>query len=175
MFLKRSLPEQSSLKEFYAWIKLRLSKQWEFRKKEFTLILCYGYVVKLSDINWTNDSKGFCYCRLLDPKHLVRRYCVQLYYLHTSNLADNFDPYNGAITADDTWFFFPTIKEALGYKLAWVDLKEPTTWANVLDEAEKHALKSSIVVNGNRSIVSYMSDVKDVLLLRDLKNRLLLH
>ncbi|XP_074379572.1 uncharacterized protein LOC141720834 [Apium graveolens] len=90
-------------------------------------------------------------------------------------LVDNFDAYYGAIANDDTLFTFRTNKDAPRYKLVRVDLKQPTTWTDVLDEAEKDVLESAIAVNGNQIIVSYMSDVKDVLQLRDLKTGTLLH
>lgn len=90
-------------------------------------------------------------------------------------LVDNFDAYYGAIANDDTLFTFRTNKDAPRYKLVRVDLKQPTTWTDVLDEAEKDVLESAIAVNRNQIIVSYMSDVKDVLQLRDLKTGMLLH
>ncbi|KAK1388533.1 Prolyl endopeptidase [Heracleum sosnowskyi] len=90
-------------------------------------------------------------------------------------LVDNFDACYEAIANDDTLFTFRTNKDAPRYKLVQVDLKEPTTWTDVVHEAENDVLESAIAVNGNQMIVSYMRDVKDVLQLRDLKTGTLLH
>lgn len=54
-------------------------------------------------------------------------------------------------------------------------MKDPSTWTDVLNEAEKDVLESAIAVNDNQIIVSYLSDVKNDLQLRDLKAGTLLH
>ncbi|KAA8528795.1 hypothetical protein F0562_036150 [Nyssa sinensis] len=90
-------------------------------------------------------------------------------------LIDNFDASYHAIANDDTVFTFLTNKDAPKYKLARVDLKEPSAWTNVLEEAEKDVLESAVAVNGNQIIASYLSDVKYILQLRDLKTGSLLH
>ncbi|OVA16005.1 Peptidase S9 [Macleaya cordata] len=88
---------------------------------------------------------------------------------------DSFDASYRAIANDDTQFTFLTNKDAPKYKLVRVDLKEPSVWTNVLEEAEKDVLESAYVVNGNQILVSYLSDVKHVLQLRELKTGALLH
>ncbi|KAI8011869.1 Prolyl endopeptidase [Camellia lanceoleosa] len=90
-------------------------------------------------------------------------------------LIDNFDAEYDAIANDDTLFTFRTNKDAPKYKLVRVDLKEPTAWFDVLQEAEKDVLQSAVAVNVNQVVVSYLSDVKYVLQLRDLKTGSLLH
>ena len=95
--------------------------------------------------------------------------------LHFVKLVDNSDAYYGAIANVNSLFTFQTNKDVPRYKLVRVDLKEPSTWTDVLDEAEKDVLESAIVVNKNQIIVSYMSEIKDVLQLRDLKTGTFLH
>lgn len=90
-------------------------------------------------------------------------------------LVDNFDASYQNIANDDTAFTFLTNKCAPKYKLVRVDLKEPSAWTEVLQEAEKDVLESVDAVNGNQIIVTYMSDVKHILQLRDLKTGTLLH
>ncbi|KAL4650321.1 hypothetical protein ACB092_01G079200 [Castanea dentata] len=88
---------------------------------------------------------------------------------------DEFDAFYDAIANDDTLFTFRTNKDAPKYKLIRVDLKEPTVWIDVLQEAEKDVLESACAVNGNQMIVSYLSDVKYVLQTRELKSGSFLH
>ncbi|KAG2692875.1 hypothetical protein I3760_08G072400 [Carya illinoinensis] len=90
-------------------------------------------------------------------------------------LIDEFDAQYIAIANDDTLFTFHTNKDAPKYKLVRVDLKEPTVWTDVIQEAKNDVLKSARAVNGNQMIVSYLSDVKYVLQIRDLKSGSLLH
>ncbi|WCJ44317.1 Prolyl endopeptidase [Euphorbia peplus] len=90
-------------------------------------------------------------------------------------LIDNFDAQYTAIANDDTLFTFHTNKDASRYKLVRVDLKEPNIWTDVIPESEKDVLESACAVNGNQMIASYLSDVKYVLQVRDLKTGSLLH
>ena len=90
-------------------------------------------------------------------------------------LVDDFDAQYHEIANDDTLFTFLTNKDAPKYKLVRVDLKDPTIWTDVIQEAEKDVLESACAVNGNQMIVSYLSDVKYVLQVRDLKSGSLLH
>lgn len=90
-------------------------------------------------------------------------------------LIDNFDAQYQAIANDDSVFTFLTNKYASKYKLVRVDLKEPTVWSDVLPESENDVLESACAVNGNQMIVSYLSDVKYVLQVRDLKTGSLHH
>ncbi|KAG5528490.1 hypothetical protein RHGRI_029248 [Rhododendron griersonianum] len=89
-------------------------------------------------------------------------------------LIDNFDADYDVIANDDTLFTFQTNKDAPKYKLVRVDLKEPSTWREILQEAEKDVLESAVAVNDNQVLVSYLSNVKYVLQLRDLKTAALL-
>lgn len=90
-------------------------------------------------------------------------------------LIDVFDARYEAIANDDTVFTFLTNKDAPKYKIVRVDLKEPKSWSDVVPEAEKDVLEAAYAVNVNQLIVSYLSDVKYVLQIRDLKTGSLLH
>ncbi|RYR48721.1 hypothetical protein Ahy_A07g034786 isoform C [Arachis hypogaea] len=90
-------------------------------------------------------------------------------------LIDNFDAQYHDIANDGTVFTFLTNKDAPKYKLVRVDLREPTVWSEVLQESENDVLESACAVNGNQLIVSYLSDVKYILQVRDLETGLLLH
>ncbi|GKV43637.1 hypothetical protein SLEP1_g50900 [Rubroshorea leprosula] len=90
-------------------------------------------------------------------------------------LIDQFDALYTAIANDDTLFTFRTNKGAPRYKLVCVDLKEPSNWIDVIPESEKDVLESADAVNGNKMIVSYLSDVKYVLQIRDLETGSFLH
>ncbi|KAL5706288.1 prolyl oligopeptidase [Ranunculus cassubicifolius] len=90
-------------------------------------------------------------------------------------LIDNFDASYVAIANDCTEFTFLTNKDAPKYKLVRVNLKEPTVWTDVIKESVKDVLESADVVNGDQVLVSYLSDVKYILQIRDLKTGVLLH
>ncbi|XP_027330136.1 prolyl endopeptidase-like isoform X1 [Abrus precatorius] len=90
-------------------------------------------------------------------------------------LIDKFDAQYQAIANDDTVFTFLTNKDAPKYKLVRVDLKEPSAWTDVIQESGKDVLESACAVNGNQLIVSYLSDVKYVLQVRDLETGSLQH
>lgn len=90
-------------------------------------------------------------------------------------LIDTFEAQYIAIANDETLFTFFTNKDAPKYKLVRVDLNEPSTWTDVIPEHEKDVLSTACVVNGNQLVVSYMSDVKHILQIRDLESGSLLH
>lgn len=90
-------------------------------------------------------------------------------------LIDRFDAKYEAIANDDTVFTFLTNKDAPKYKLVRLDLKEPSNWSDVIPEAENDVLESAYAVNVDKMIISYLSDVKYVLQVRDLKTGSLLH
>lgn len=90
-------------------------------------------------------------------------------------LIDTFDAQYIDIANDDTSFTFFTNKDAPKYKLVRVDLKEPSNWTDVIAEHEKDVLSTASAVNGDQLVVSYMSDVKHILQIRDLKSGSLLH
>lgn len=90
-------------------------------------------------------------------------------------LVDNFDASYQYIANDNTEFTFLTNKDAQKYRLIRLDLEDPGSSIEVLQEAEKDVLESVVAVNGNQIIVTYLSDVKHVLQLRDLKTGTLLH
>ncbi|KAJ9186386.1 hypothetical protein P3X46_001963 [Hevea brasiliensis] len=88
---------------------------------------------------------------------------------------DDFDAQYEAIANDETLFTFLTNKNAPKYKLVQVDLMEPSIWTDVVPEAAKDVLESACAVNGDQMILSYLSDVKYVLQVRELKTGSLLH
>lgn len=90
-------------------------------------------------------------------------------------LVDNFDASYILVANDGTLCTFQTNKDSPRYKLVQIDLKEPTSWVEVLPQSEKDVLESAVAVNGDQLVVSYLSDVKNVLQLRDLKTGALLH
>lgn len=90
-------------------------------------------------------------------------------------LIDTFDAQYIAIANDETLFTFFTNKDAPKYKLVRVDLKEPSKWTDIVAEHERDVLSTACVVNGNQLVVSYMSDVKHILQIRDLDSGSLLH
>jgi prolyl oligopeptidase len=96
-------------------------------------------------------------------------------FLPFVKLIDNFDAKYQPIANDDAVFTFLTNKDAPKYKLVRVDLREPNTWTDVIQESEKDVLGSAYVVNGNQLIVSYLSDVKYVLQVRNLQTGSLQH
>ncbi|CAH2067535.1 unnamed protein product [Thlaspi arvense] len=96
-------------------------------------------------------------------------------FLPFIKLVDTFDAQYGVISNDDTLFTFVTNKDAPKYKLVQVDLKEPNTWTDVVEEHEKDVLASACAVNGDQLVACYMSDVKHILQIRDLKSGSLLH
>ncbi|XP_038979769.1 prolyl endopeptidase-like [Phoenix dactylifera] len=90
-------------------------------------------------------------------------------------LVDNFEARYEAVANDDSEFTFLTNKGAPRNKLVRVDLKQPNSWTDILPEDQKDVLESAYAVNGNQILVSYLSDVKYVLQIRDLKTGTLLH
>ncbi|CAN6461909.1 unnamed protein product [Victoria cruziana] len=90
-------------------------------------------------------------------------------------LVDNFEARYEAVANDDTLFTFRTNKGAPKYKLVQVDLKDPSSWADQVEESEKDVLESALAVNKTQLLVTYLSDVKYVLQLRELRTGKLLH
>ncbi|KAL5984093.1 hypothetical protein ACLOJK_018195 [Asimina triloba] len=90
-------------------------------------------------------------------------------------LIDSFEALYGSVANDGSVFTFRTNKDAPKYKLVRVDLKEPSLWTDVIQEAEKDMLESADAVNGDQLLVSYLSDCKYVLQVRDLTSGQLLH
>ncbi|KAM7252825.1 hypothetical protein ACFE04_025443 [Oxalis oulophora] len=90
-------------------------------------------------------------------------------------LVDDFDAQYHLVANDGTLFTFLTNKNAPKYKLVRVDLNHPNTWNDVIPESERDVLESANAVNGKQMIVSYLSDVKYVLQIRDLESGSLLH
>ncbi|XP_058090746.1 uncharacterized protein LOC131237107 [Magnolia sinica] len=115
------------------------------------------------------------YCDLSVLPHGLEAFRERDDILPFIKLIDNFEACYLAVSNDGSEFTFLTNKEAPKYKVVRVDLKEPAIWSDVIPEAEKDVLQSAIAVNGNQLLVSYLSDVKYALQIRDLKTGLLLH
>nr|XP_043606683.1 prolyl endopeptidase-like [Erigeron canadensis] len=88
---------------------------------------------------------------------------------------DDFEANYEVIANDDTLFTFLTNKDAPRNKLVRVDLKKPSVWTEILQESEKDVIESVLPINENQMIVSYLSDCKHILQIRDLVNGNLLH
>ncbi|GAB4832981.1 hypothetical protein Ancab_007002 [Ancistrocladus abbreviatus] len=107
--------------------------------------------------------------------HRPQDICNGKELLPLKKLIDEFEASYHAIANDGTLFTFLTNKDAPRYKLVRVDLKEQSSWADVIPESEKDVLVSAHAVHHNKLLVRYLSDVQYVLQLRDLKTGSLLH
>lgn len=96
-------------------------------------------------------------------------------FLPFAKLVDNFYARYHYVANDEAVFTFLTNKDAPRYKLVRVDLKEPNSWTEVLQEDKMNVLESVSAVRGNLILVNYLSDVKNVLQIRDLRTGDLLH
>ncbi|CAI0382351.1 unnamed protein product [Linum tenue] len=90
-------------------------------------------------------------------------------------LVDDFDAKYAAVANDGTAFTFLTNKDAPRYKLVRVDLTDPSSWADVVPESDKDVLEIARAVDGEKLVLSYLSDVKSVLQVRELKTGEFLH
>ncbi|WOH06644.1 hypothetical protein DCAR_0626072 [Daucus carota subsp. sativus] len=116
----------------------------------------------------------FYYCNLFNlPNGLQGQKGRDL--LPFVKLVDKFEASYQYIANDDTEFTFLTNKDAQKYRLIRLDLEEPSIVIEVLQETENDVLESVDAVNDNQMIVTYLSDVKHVLQLRDLRTGSLLH
>ncbi|KAK7321832.1 hypothetical protein VNO77_32814 [Canavalia gladiata] len=115
------------------------------------------------------------YCSLSELPNGLEGFQNENSLLPFVKLIDTFDAQYRTIANDDTVFTFLTNKDAPKYKLVRVDLKEPNAWTDVIQESDKDVLESACAVNGNQLILSYLSDVKYVLQVRDLETGSLHH
>ncbi|KAL2318881.1 hypothetical protein Fmac_032757 [Flemingia macrophylla] len=115
------------------------------------------------------------YCDLSELPNGLEGFRNENSLLPFVKLVDKFEGLYEAIANDDTLFTFLTNKDAPKYKIVRVDLKDPNAWTDVIPESEKDVLQSARAVNGNQLIVSYLSDVKYVLQVRDLETGSLQH
>ncbi|KAL0438341.1 UNVERIFIED_CONTAM: Prolyl endopeptidase [Sesamum latifolium] len=114
------------------------------------------------------------YCDLLSLPKGLEGYKGRKELLPFVKFVDKFEASYEYVANDDTIFTFLTNKDAPRNKLVRVDLKEPSSWTEVLQEDKKDVLESATAVNGNQIIVNYLSDVKNILQIRDLKTGSLL-
>ncbi|KAG0570259.1 hypothetical protein KC19_6G148700 [Ceratodon purpureus] len=90
-------------------------------------------------------------------------------------LVDNFDAQYELVANEGSVFTFLTNMDAPRYKLTRVDVNYPSSWEDVIAESESDVLTSADLVNGRNLVVCYMSDVKHVLKVHDLRSGELLH
>ncbi|XP_020592848.1 prolyl endopeptidase-like [Phalaenopsis equestris] len=90
-------------------------------------------------------------------------------------LVNTFEARYSVIANDDSEFTFLTNKEAPKYKLIRLNLTKPDVWTDILQEDQKDVLQYAYAVNGDQLLVCYLSNVKHILQIRDLKTGLLLH
>ncbi|XP_059633802.1 uncharacterized protein LOC132276409 isoform X3 [Cornus florida] len=133
-----------------------------------------GKYVLLYILESASDNK-FYYCDMSTLPNGLEGHRGQKDLLPFVKLVDKFDATYTAIANDDTVFTFLSNKDAPKNKLIRVDVREPSAWTDVVQEAEKDVLESAVAVNGNQIVVCYLSDVKHVLQLRDLQTGSLLH
>ncbi|XP_020093723.1 prolyl endopeptidase-like isoform X2 [Ananas comosus] len=115
------------------------------------------------------------YCDLSSLPHGLEGFKGTNELLPFVKLIDNFEASYQEVANDDTEFTFLTNKGAPKYKLVRVDLKNPELWTEVVPENEKDVLESVYAVNNSQLLLSYLSDVKYALQIRDLKTGKLLH
>ncbi|XP_077220240.1 uncharacterized protein LOC143854253 [Tasmannia lanceolata] len=122
-----------------------------------------------------NPVNKLYYCDLSTLPHRLEGFGEGNDMVPFIKLIDNFAARYHAVSNDGSHFTFLTNKDAPRYKLVRVDLKELSLWTDVLQESEKDVLHSASAVNGNQILVTYLSDVKYILQIRDLKTGVLLH
>ena len=81
-------------------------------------------------------------------------------------LVDNFEAAYDPVANDGALFTFRTNRNAL---------TQPEAWSDIVGEYEKDVRESAFCVNGNQLLLSYLSDVKYVLQIRDLQSGNLFH
>lgn len=90
-------------------------------------------------------------------------------------LVDSFEASYTYVANDETIFTFVTNKDAPNYKVAQVDLNDPSSWTDIVAEHEKDVLETADAANGNQMVLNYLRDVKNILQIRDLRTGDLLH
>ncbi|XP_071733077.1 uncharacterized protein [Rutidosis leptorrhynchoides] len=154
-------------------------------------ILCWNNLESPTDIleaKLSDDGKYLLMNICKGATHLNKFYCCDLSTLPNGleghrgkgllpfvKVIDDFEAYYEAIANDDIMFTFLTNKDAPRNKLVRVDIKKPSTWIEIVQESDHDVIESVQPINGNQMIVSYLSDCKHVLQIRDLKSGDLLH
>ncbi|XP_057871570.1 uncharacterized protein LOC131077977 [Cryptomeria japonica] len=95
--------------------------------------------------------------------------------LHFIKLVDNFDAHYHLILNNQTSFTFRTNKNASRYKLACVDIREPESWKDMIEESKIDVLVSAHAINNDKLLICYLRDVKYVLQVRHSETGQLLH
>ncbi|KAJ0087299.1 hypothetical protein Patl1_09453 [Pistacia atlantica] len=134
-----------------------------------------GQYVLLNIVETCDPVNKLYYCDMSALPEGLDGYRKRTGLLPFVKLIDGFDAEYRAIANDETVFTFLTNKDAPKYKLVRVDLKEPRSWSDVVPEAEKDVLVWARAANGSQMIVSYLSDVKYILQIRDLNTGFMQH
>ncbi|EPS72019.1 hypothetical protein M569_02738, partial [Genlisea aurea] len=115
------------------------------------------------------------YCDISTLSKGLEGYARSKELLPFVKLVDTFDSLYRYVANDGKVFTFLTSHDAPRNKLIRLDLWKPEDRSiEVLGEDERDVLESAAAVNGDQMLVSYLSDVKNVLQLRDLKTGTLL-
>lgn len=134
-----------------------------------------GQYVLMSIAETCDPANKIYYCDLsLLPKGLGG-FKGTTEFLPFIKLVDKFEASYEYVANDGKIFTFMTNKDAPRRKLVRINLEEPTSWTEVLQEDESDVLESAAAVNGDQIVVNYLRDVKNVLQLRDLETGALLH
>ncbi|KAJ6853230.1 prolyl endopeptidase-like [Iris pallida] len=134
-----------------------------------------GKNVLLSVEEGSASANRLYYCELSKLHNGIEGFRRSEELLPFVKLVDNFEAQYVLVSNEGAEFTFLTNKGAPRYKLVRVNLKEPETWTDVLPEDPKDVLESARAINGNQVLVCYISDVKYILQVRDLKTGQLLH
>lgn len=148
------------------------STHYDFNQISFFRVCSFQYVLLYTFENCDPANKIY-YCNISEGLESYKHKKGQL--LPFVKLIDTFDASYNYVANDDTIFTFLTNKDAPRNKLVRVDLQSPSSWTEVLRQHEVDVLESAVPVKGNRIITNYLSAVKNVLQLRDLKTGALLH
>eukprot|EP01018_Ginkgo_biloba_P021350 Gb_19228 [translate_table: standard] len=134
-----------------------------------------GKYVLLYSTEGCDPVNRLYYCDLSALSHGLEGFRGKEEMLPFLKLIDNFEAQYELVANDDTIFTFRTNKNAPRYKLVRVDFREPDSWTDVVEESEKDVLEAAYSVNNDQLLLSYLSDVKYVLQVRDLQTGQLLH
>ncbi|KAG0275856.1 hypothetical protein BGZ95_008305 [Linnemannia exigua] len=87
-----------------------------------------------------------------------------------TKVVDNFKAHYDYLANDGTVFYFTTNKDAPRDKVVKYDLAKPEEgFTDIVPETED-VLSGAVVIDGDKLVLNYMRDVKDVLVVHDLKS-----
>ncbi|KAG2633403.1 hypothetical protein PVAP13_2NG269300 [Panicum virgatum] len=139
------------------------------------LTSCFWQYIILTVYEGCDPVNKLYYCEISSLPQGIEGFRERQEMLPFVKLIDNFDAQYQVVANDGDEFTFLTNKSAPRNKLVRVNIKNPELWTDVLPEHEKDVLESADAVNNNQLLVCYMSDVKHILQLRDLRTGNLIH